>query len=1627
MITVRGDPTPLDPAYAALALGDATDREQILDLLLRAVRSRASSVALLSIHVDELRGRGTATALRIPRHTVPALEDAIASRRPAAIAIATGEPFVDGMLEQLGDPTRAALVLPVSDGSRTVALVVATDEAELGAAEVTELLTTLAATKSAMARLAETRAKVAAPAPAKDPHDAGYEVEITHAPDPMPVLRERGAWSELAAAIRVAVREGMEHGTPDEDEQLELLLELGRLEADRLGRPDHAIDAWRSALTIDAGDPRVLAAMHELLAKQQRWAECVDVLDKQVALAEDPQRRVALLLELAEIAHDRLGDDEAAIAAYERILNWDPAHDVATRELEALYTAREQWEPLAALLLDRATRHKDPPQRIEALEAVARMYEDQVGDLRAAFLVWLTIFRIAPDRLQIVDELARLAPRAEAWDELLAEGTALAEELEVRRPLAAARVWHLVGVWSRDHLGQRDDATRALERSVTLDPAADAPLAELVAMLRAEARWGEVAALLARRAELEADRGKRSELYAQVGEVHETMLDDAGAAIRWYEAALADEPEAKPVLIALHSLYLATARWDALLDLVPRLIGVLDAAAERPIVLDLYVELGTMLADQLGRHADAVHAFEAALALDPKHAAALEGLSHVYELTGETDALLEAREAEAAAAPSAKRYADAAAAWSDRGRFDRAVECWRKVMELAPDQAARAGLARALRGAEAWSELAALLRDSHEPAALLELAEVLDDKLDDAAGATAAYRAVLAIDPAHRGALEALARLHDRTGQTQPAIDALEKLLETTSAAKPRGELFQRIGQLYLNVRDTANAGIALAQAIALDLDNAGAHEGMARLHLMQGELVAAGEELVQAATLSVEDRDRVRRLADAAWVFRHRLRDTERARQCLHLILELEPEHGDAKQALAELLHATEQWESLWPHLEQEVARAQADPSLPAAERLDTFTRAARCALELDRFETALELYDLACALDAKPALAIERADALYRARSLEAAAAAYQTILVRHTTALEPAALIPVYRRLAEIQTTLGKTAQAVLFHRKVLELEPHHRATLQDLADLELGRGRTDEAIAHLRALVALVDPPERVPFLERVGDLYRDKLRNSPRAMSAYLEALELAPGNRRLLQRLLDLQSAAGQWRAAAETIERFLEHETEPTKRAAYYLASAEIRRTELRDKPGALDAYDRALAEMFREDPLTPATRARGLDTFRLIDELVTADRNWKRLEQSYLRMVKRVPKDDPVLLPLWHALGEIYRTRLKQYDNAIRAFEVAHALDPDKQPERASVLAELYGLVGRKQPEQVAQRASKLVEADPEHSGAYRALGHASLAAGKLDEAWCVARALVFLKKANAEEQALYERYAAHEADKATGILDDDTWAAAVRHPDEDRTISALFALVWEAAVAPRAGAPKDFELKAKERLPVEDGTRVIAKIFRHAARVLNVALPDVYVQPRRSGRLLLANCIERGRLVPAVIVGRDLMTGYRDTELAAVIGAMLSLLRPAYWLRLALPAVEELEAALGAAAALGGRPGLGSAAGGELQSAIATELLKRLPRSGAEALRAIVARLPERPDLARWRTAVDLASQRAGFLVSGELAAAARMLSTEASAGGRPGQRVQQLVSYSVSPSYFAVRAHLGVTIR
>jgi tetratricopeptide (TPR) repeat protein len=1608
----------LEPARAAAALEDAFDREEVFSLVLNATRSRLDFAALLVVHHDMLRGwRVLADAsfevrdvetLEVPR-SVPAIEAVIASASPSITKLATGDMFVDGLLEVLGGVAPQVLLLPICVQMHALAIVVAhRGEESFAYGDVADLFPLLADADAALDRVTLLRKKSAAaraPSRAESPL-ADYEIEISyeeeHASRRAATVSHRDAqsWPDLAESIRELIRDGVDHGDPGEEEQLELLLELGQIELEHLRRPEAAIEAWRSALTIDASDVRVLDALEQLYAKRGRWLDCVELLDKRVALLDEQGPRIAMLLNVAAIARDRLGDPRRAIEALERVVAMEPGHPAASPQLEALYRAKQEWGPVAAQMLDRASRDTDEKSSVAALVEVAEVYEQKVGDPGAAVLVWLTVLRRDPTRAGLLDDIERLGDAAGAWDELAGEVASIAEELERAQPAIAAATWHLAARWRRDRIGDRVGAVGALERALRITEGTD-------------------------------DVELASILHEELGELHEA---DPVVATVHYEQALVGRPESPQLLVALHRLYLANQAWTEIATLLPTLIDALAPSAQVATIVDLYVELGAVYADRLDRPDDAIDAYQDALALDPKHQLAQRSLASIYERTGNAEALLETTEADvdgSSRAVQLARYGDLAAAWHEHQRFDRAIACWHKLLALDPDSAlAHEGLVRTLGANHQWVDIANALRArirrnpaNYDRLVLLELAELLATKLDDVSGATVALEEITAREPDDPAALDALARLHDRAGRLRPALEALERLLAQTNDSRARADLYQRIAQIHLAARDAATARVSLVQAIALDKDNASAREAMARVHLQQGELVSAGEELLRAARLHAQQADILRCLADAAWLYRHRLEDNERARECLHRILEIAPDHADAKQALADLLADNQEWESLWPHLVEQVSKARLDQSAPPADRRDVFMKAAHCAVELGKFAQALELYDLAAQTAPDPSVQILRADALYRSKAIDGAIATLQA-LVNDAANLERIQRIAVYRRLAQIHTELGKPAQAQQWHTKVLDLDPAHRDTLSDLVELHLAQERYDDAIASLRELASAVTPTaERVSLLERIGDLYHHKLANPGRAMSTYLDALELDGGNRRVLQRLLDLQTKSGQWGRAVETIGKFLECETEGALRGRYFLASAAIKRTELRDAAGAFDDYEHALDELLRlgeGETLQPATRLRAIDAFRDLDALMTEERDWKSLEQAYRRMIKRVPTGDSLLVPLWHALGELYRKRLDHVQSAIQAFEIAHAIDPSKSPARAKILAELYARTGAVKP------TAALVETDPSNPETYRKLAETALAAGRIDEAWCACRALVVLKQATFDEELLYKKYQPHEVRKAKGVLDADAWAH-VRHPDEDRVISSIFALVWEPLVALRAGTAKSFDLKPKDRIPIEEDNRVVARIFRHAARILNVALPDVYAQPRRSGSLLLANCIDtqsgRARLVPAVIVGRDMMTGYRDTEIAAAVGAMVALLRPAYYLKLAMTTNEELEAAIAAVAQLLqrniGRPELEP-----LVSVFAPAIKASLTRPVAETLLQLVERLPERLDLAKWRASVDAAAHRAGFLVAGELAASAKML---ALAGPRPAQRIGELVAFSVSPAYLSLREHLGVAIK
>lgn len=1647
------NPNSLDLRMAVAALDSAPDRPQIFGLVLRGARTAAPYAALISVHAAGLRGQKAVgdgrfdceiiSGIRLPRAKVPVFEEVIASQFPYVGPIATGDASVDLQLRHLGGlmPDNA-LILPLVVRHKTMVLLIAHagGEGELTMDDASALYPLLAASGRALERFAAVRTDAAASQPGRV---SATTTAVLDVPDEATALRgavtthrNAHAWPDLSEALRALVRLGVENGDPNEAEQLELLLELGGVE-DYLDHPELAIEAWRSALTIDAGDRRVLESLERLFARRGLWSEFVELLERRAALAEDPRERIGLLLNAASFCKERLQDEARAVEAYERIVAFKPGHPVATARLEELYRSRAQWPELAALLVDQAARQEDLRLCVAALEEAAEIYETKIEDAGAAFLVWVAVIRREPDRTGLIDALERLGPAASAWDDILPECEGLAEELTGEQPATAARLWQQIGRWYQGPLENPEQAAAALDRAHRLEPDDLTTARELVELRRTVGPPEELARLLEKVIPSEEDRAARTSMLIELAGILENKLDQATPAIAHLERALDEDPGSRTAANELRRLHRARGEWNALASVLTTHAAAVGVDATPAEVAELHRELGDVLAGHLSRPEQAARAFKTAIDLDPDNTGAFQGLKEIHRSSGHREGYLEIEEAELAGlkAPDLARYATLAEEWEAIASFDRAAAVWRKVIDQHPGRtAAHAGLARVLRKQGRWDALVtacrahlAVLEGAARAPVLLDLSSALETGLDDVEGAIKACEEALKLAPDNAAAQETLPRLYEQHGRLNEALAALERRAAAgTASEKERADLQQRMGHIHANRGEASQAIACFERALAADTRCAGAHEGLGRVHRNRADWTLATHHLSRAAELST-GADQVRCLMEAADIYWQRLSDPERARASLERALEVDRGNQRVRDVLCAILAEAGKWDALWPHMASMAERAASDAEMRPEARRDLLLRAARCAVEVGKAPRAIELCDQVLAMDAGDLTALlARADALFRGEQWEAASKAYNALLVQHDRDLERGQVAGVYRRLALTYKAMGKEGQATASYKKVLEADPTNRQTLEELVDLDIGRKRYEEAITTLRTLIGVVPQGERAAIFERIGDLYAEKLNNTVRAAATYEQVLEQDKRNHRVLQKLLDAQGAAGQWKEAVVTIGRFIELEAQPHRRAPYFMAAGTIRVEKLNDLPGAIEAYEHAIdAATEGTGALAASARTRALEALQALCALVAPQKDWKRQERGYRKIIKRLPMEEPALIELWHGLGEIY-ARMEDPESAIVAFETAFALDPARNPARVTLIADLYAVVGSSAEQDMVERASRLVGLAPGNPDALRALARACQDAGRTDEAWCVCRALVHLKQAKGPEEELYKKHQAQEQRRPSGVLDHDSWRF-VRHADEDRVLSAIFAVLWEGPLALRAGPPKSFGLKDRDRLKPDDD-RPIGKLFQEASRALATQMPSVYVQPDRSGKLMLANCIESKRVVPSLIVGRDigsLSTG----EVAFTAASMIALMRPAYVLRLALPTIDELEAVLAAAGTTVGKP-LAWVRPEPAAAAVAfvPEIQKRLAPQGLETLAGLMARLPDKPDLAAWRNAVDVAGRRAGFLISGDLTAAAAVLSAEASLPGGPraADKVRDLLLYSVSPDYFAARRHLGVAV-
>jgi tetratricopeptide (TPR) repeat protein len=561
--------------------------------------------------------------------------------------------------------------------------------------------------------------------------------------------------------------------------QIELRCRLGRLYRDRLNEIERAVATFQRVSDLDAKNPEATSALEDLYGRTGRKVELAELLRRRLSSVESLEERVQVATRLVAA----LGGDDETVRALESELAIKPDDPARLRGLAELLTARvsadpttsqaralELWEKLAKL----------QPDEPRAFDALAELHLAAGRFLEAAKALerrtsspskWARLYRLRLERLD--DPVGAKRALTNAIDEgaLDTPSLGLGEKAQLAR------------AWAQEDPEQIERWQRVLE----LDPKHEEARTRLEALYRRAEMWKELIALLKERLPLVEDKPGRIAVWLDIDRIFEEQLGDSAGAYAALCNAYREDPDDEMIESELLRRANNPDRWHDAARELQRVAERMEAENPRAAV-DRWVKISRIYDEQLDSLDEAALILKVGLASDPDHKQALELLASLHQKRGawgEMVPLLYHRaEVEADPATRAALFLSVGDMLEvQEGDSTGAIKAYQQVLQSEPANAqARYSLENLYRRSEMWPELLDLLATRAQTATdqqqklvcLLEMGQILDERLNDAEQAAVSYRQALEADPMSIDAFEGLERLYRAAGDIEGEMAILD-------------------------------------------------------------------------------------------------------------------------------------------------------------------------------------------------------------------------------------------------------------------------------------------------------------------------------------------------------------------------------------------------------------------------------------------------------------------------------------------------------------------------------------------------------------------------------------------------------------------------------------------------------------------------------------------------------------------------------------------------------------------------------------------------------------------------------------------------------------------------------------
>jgi len=922
------------------------------------------------------------------------------------------------------------------------------------------------------------------------------------------VLTESNRFADLDRFLRERVSQARTNA-----EKIEILTKRARLAETSLGDVEEALQTYEQVTALEP--PGGLAAQHlaKLYEGRHDYGKLAELREKQLERTTDPEPRLALLRELAELYHDRLGDHEQAAVYLHAILQVHPSDAQALKAYAEHFRSRGSFRELADLLEFAAEHDLKQGMPMEEvlprMEEVAALAETKLGDMDRTLAVWRRMWELAPGYERAREAQKRILQKSKQWDQMVPLFVDEAERaVDSEQKI---EVLHRLARLHSEKLANVDGAIAVYLQILAIDPRETVALRNVIETYEKNERWANLAPLLRSQFEAAATEAEKVSILRRLLVINMEKLADLPAASLDATQILKFIPGDNDALLRLESILEQSGDKARLVKMLEYHLRYAGSANEK---LHIIKRIAGLLQNDLGDFAKAVPYWEKVVKHVPSDVESIDALLVAHEQLG--------------------RHEDVA----------RVLDL--KVKALTGDPAAQAETLR-------------------------RLARLASGELKETSRAEDAWDALLKLQPTDREALEALSSIATDMGDFAALTELLLRRIgiaanpaEATGLALERARLFEE------ELKEPTSAISALDQIInEMDPANPEAHAALRRVAEAMEDwprVVAVAERQL---ALNPDPQERVARGLEIGSLCRERLADPAKAVRAYERVLEIDPEQSDALKALAALHTEAQDGERLIAVDEKLLSLAKE----PEERRRLMFEMAAAAEQMLKKPKQAFEWYRRAYHEEPDDTTLGRLEETAETYALWEDLISVYLGEAAQKPDAHNQ---VEVARKVAGLcEERLQAPARAFAVLREALAHEPDGNTLLPELE--RLGRDTADwQGLLDVYAQVARGRPEtkQRIELLRLRAKVREEDMKDPSGAFDEHLRAFVLDPESETSHQEILRLAELTERWEDALNVEGQLFARAEDIEEKVWISQRAAAMVETKIKDDVRAFRAY---------------------------------------------------------------------------------------------------------------------------------------------------------------------------------------------------------------------------------------------------------------------------------------------------------------------------------------------------------------------------------------------------------------------------------------------------------------------